>query len=154
MVDGNVWVQCMMGDVVHGWHAVWVSGNQIHDTSIHYIYIYTQTVTAEGELSYRSGCVRNHLHGDHPGKVILKYKCVTEMQKIKTIPHLSLVGQTDSLAPTHWDEWLGIRLITITCTVIHYPKWLTIGEYIKRFILRRHKHTGTAHNTKFQALFK
>ncbi len=31
MVDGNVWVQCMMGDVVDGWCAVWVSGNQIHD---------------------------------------------------------------------------------------------------------------------------
>ncbi len=32
MVDGNVWVQCMMGNVVHGWCAVWVSGNQIHNT--------------------------------------------------------------------------------------------------------------------------
>ncbi len=32
MVDGNVCVQCMMGDVVHGWCAVEVSGNQIHDT--------------------------------------------------------------------------------------------------------------------------
>ncbi len=31
MVDGNVWVQCMMGNVVHGWCAVWVSGNQIHN---------------------------------------------------------------------------------------------------------------------------
>ncbi len=42
MVDGNVWVQCMMGNVVHGWCAVWVSGNQIHNrysfpgTSAHY----------------------------------------------------------------------------------------------------------------------
>ncbi len=34
MVDGNVCVQCMMGDVVHGWCAVEVSGNQIHDTFI------------------------------------------------------------------------------------------------------------------------
>ncbi len=34
MVDGNVWVQCKLGDVVHGWCAVWVSGNQIHDTYI------------------------------------------------------------------------------------------------------------------------
>ncbi len=34
MVDGNVCVQCMMGDVVHGWCAVEVSGNQIHDTTI------------------------------------------------------------------------------------------------------------------------
>ncbi len=33
MVDGNVCVQCMMGDVVHGWCAVEVSGNQIHDSS-------------------------------------------------------------------------------------------------------------------------
>ncbi len=33
MVDGNVWVQCMMGNVVHGWCAVWVSGNQIHNTA-------------------------------------------------------------------------------------------------------------------------
>ncbi len=32
MVDGNVWVQCMMGNVVHGWCAVWVSGNQIHNS--------------------------------------------------------------------------------------------------------------------------
>ncbi len=31
MVDGNVCVQWMMGDVVHGWCAVVVSGNQIHD---------------------------------------------------------------------------------------------------------------------------
>ncbi len=31
MVDGKVCVQCMMGDVVHGWCAVVVSGNQIHD---------------------------------------------------------------------------------------------------------------------------
>ncbi len=31
MVDGNVWVQCMMGDVVHGWCAVVVSGSQIHN---------------------------------------------------------------------------------------------------------------------------
>ncbi len=31
MVDGNVCVQCMMGDVVQGWCAVVVSGNQIHD---------------------------------------------------------------------------------------------------------------------------
>ncbi len=34
MVDGNVWVQCMMGNVVHGWCAVWVSGNQIHNSSL------------------------------------------------------------------------------------------------------------------------
>ncbi len=33
MVDGNVCVQCMMGDVVHGWCAVEVSGNQIHDNN-------------------------------------------------------------------------------------------------------------------------
>jgi len=39
MVDGNVCVQCMMGDVVHGWCAVVVSGNQIHDT--HHIAGYT-----------------------------------------------------------------------------------------------------------------
>ncbi len=35
MVDGNVWVQCMMGNVVHGWCAVWVSGNQIHNRAPH-----------------------------------------------------------------------------------------------------------------------
>ncbi len=34
MVDGKVCVQCMMGDVVYGWCAVVVSGNQIHDTDI------------------------------------------------------------------------------------------------------------------------
>ncbi len=34
MVDGNVCVQCMMGDVVPGWCAVVVSGNQIHDSYV------------------------------------------------------------------------------------------------------------------------
>ncbi len=34
MVDGNVCVQCMMGDVVQGWCAVVVSGNQIHDNQM------------------------------------------------------------------------------------------------------------------------
>ncbi len=35
-----------------------------------------------------------------------------------------------------------------------YPKWLTIGEYIEWFILKRQIDTGRARNTKFQALFK
>ncbi len=35
-----------------------------------------------------------------------------------------------------------------------YPNRLTIGENIKRFFLKRQKDTGSAHNTKFQALFK
>ncbi len=43
MVDGNVWVQCMMGNVVHGWCAVWVSGNQIHNN----IYIYSCLLQAK-----------------------------------------------------------------------------------------------------------
>ncbi len=31
---------------------------------------------------------------------------------------------------------------------------LQIGEYIKRLILKRQTDRGSAHNTKFQALFK
>ncbi len=35
-----------------------------------------------------------------------------------------------------------------------YPKWLTIEEYIKQSIIKRQINTGSARNTKFQALFK
>ncbi len=35
-----------------------------------------------------------------------------------------------------------------------YPKRLTIGEYIKRFILKRQSDRGSARNTKSQSLFK
>ncbi len=52
MVDGNVWVQCMMGNVVHGWCAVWVSGNQIHNTySIHSGYLLFFETTIMGNTA-------------------------------------------------------------------------------------------------------
>ncbi len=35
-----------------------------------------------------------------------------------------------------------------------YPKRLTIGEYIKRLILKRQSDRGSARNTKSQSLFK
>ncbi len=35
-----------------------------------------------------------------------------------------------------------------------YPKRLTIGEYMKRYILKRQTDRGSACNTKSQALFK
>ncbi len=56
-------------------------------------------------------------------------------------------------------SYKDIIMNTNTFTFIHladafYPKRLTIGEYIKRFILKRQIDTGSARNTKFQALFK
>ncbi len=35
-----------------------------------------------------------------------------------------------------------------------YPKRLTVEEYNKRFIIKRQINTGSAHNTKFQKLFR
>ncbi len=46
------------------------------------------------------------------------------------------------------------RLYCGTDPGIKNPKLLTIGEYIKRFILKKQIDTGSAHNTKFQALFQ
>ncbi len=35
-----------------------------------------------------------------------------------------------------------------------YPKWLTIEEYNKRYIIKKQTVTGSACNTTFQALFR
>ncbi len=45
-------------------------------------------------------------------------------------------------------------LLTFTFSRRFYPKRLTIGEYMKRLILKRQTDTGSAPNTKSQALFK
>ncbi len=46
-----------------------------------------------------------------------------------------------------------LDIITVQKRYI-YPKWLTIGEHIMRLILKRQTDTGSARNTKFQALFQ
>ncbi len=108
----------------------------------------SQTVTAEGDLLYRSGRVCSHLHGDHPGKVILKLKCVQ-------LIYFPICHWLDKqIAPPQSTGMNDLASGLLSFTFIHYPKRLTIGEYIKRFILKRQKHTGSAHNTTFQALFK
>ncbi len=43
---------------------------------------------------------------------------------------------------------------TFTFSRRFYPKRLTIGQYIKRLILKRQTDRGSARNTKSQALFK
>ncbi len=53
-----------------------------------------------------------------------------------------------------------IELLSISGLLLHLVilqmllKRLTIGEYIKRFILKRQTDRGSARNTKSQALFK
>ncbi len=131
MVDGNVWVQCMMGDVVHGWCAVRVGGSQIHDrntisacntkfkTLFRRVQARTVRITLQlfpeycqdfcirkrlGRSFHQQGTVNEYVVSKNKMKVIL---CLSEM-----IPWIVL---SETYKPRWWLKLRCLRLRTEKC---------------------------------------